>query len=351
MIFISHARKDSPVIDIFVEKVLRLGFEIDSNLIFYTSHPDTDIQGGKYINGEIFKAIKDSKLLILFLSRNYFNSPYCLCEMGAAKLLQDKKSVFLFLLPGLQYSEVEGVFSENMIKKVDPEGMDSFIDSVSKSCKNIIKSKASAPARYKDEFLSMLDKKINKIEQPISVSIVEFNTIKEQVDLLKDKLIQYKEKLIHQKNYIDELEKIKNSDQIENIKNKKYKKVEEVYENLLYIAKSGLSQLSNDGKIALFYFFSYGDKHATYRINKENLNIDRDLDELFFGLGGESIYLGEKGEEVLERIKNLERFLTGDNLERLCEQYGFKKEEWEIFHKKLSKTTCYDITYWKSNLF
>lgn len=190
MIFVSHARKDSPVIDIFVEKVLRLGFGIKDKSLFYTSHPDTDIPGGKYINGEIFKAIKKSNLIIIFLSKNYFDSAYCLSEMGAAKLLQEEKPVFLFLMPGLNYSEVEGVFSENMIKLIDNIGMDSFTDCITETCKSLITSRASAPGRRINEFLSSIDSNFLRIKQPKTVSFAEFVTIKDQCENFEAELNQ-----------------------------------------------------------------------------------------------------------------------------------------------------------------
>ena len=40
-IFISHSSKDKPIVDQFVDKILRLGLNIDINTIAYTSREDT----------------------------------------------------------------------------------------------------------------------------------------------------------------------------------------------------------------------------------------------------------------------------------------------------------------------
>lgn len=350
MIFISHARKDSPVIDVFVEKILRLGFGISDTSIFYTSHPDTDIPCGKYINGEIFTAIKKSDFLIIFLSKNYFDSAYCLCEMGAAKLLQDDK-IFLFLLPELNYKEVEGVFSENMIKKIDQEGMDSFTDSIHLSCKNLILSKASASGRRIKDFLSILPEKIKKIEQPERVSLKKFMNLQEKHDKLEAELNQLENEFADQKKYIADLEKLKDAELVKCLKPPKAQKVEDTYEELRLTVQSNLAELSNDGKVSIFYFWRYGDNDASHRICKERLDLCDDIDESFFEIIGETFQLGESSEKIMDSINHLADFLTGDDLNSLCKQYGFKEKEWHTFRESLPSAPLRNLSYWRDNLF
>lgn len=351
MIFVSHARRDSPVTDMFVEKVLRLGFGIRDKSIFYTSHPDTEISGGKYINGEIFKALKKSKLIIIFLSKNYFDSAYCLCEMGAAKLLHEGKPVFLFLLPGLNYSEVEGVFSENMIKSIDSNGMDNFTDCISESCESLITSRASAPGRRINDFLSSLDNFLLDIEHPETVSFAEFNALKKQYENMEVELNQAEDEVESQKKYIQQLEKLKSTKDIDKIKPQKSHKVEDVYEEIREIAESELGQLSSDGKISFFYFWRYDELDASRRILRERLDIDSDVDELFFLYNGEGFELGESSSKIMSSLQDLNNFLEGSDMDYLCKQYGFKEKEWEEFRSTLAANPLQNITYWRENLF
>ena len=109
-IFVSHCSKDSAIVEKFVDGLVGLG--IDSSQIFYTSGFQTGVRPGLDIPIEVKKKLKDSKIIMLMLSQNYYSSPYCMNEAGAAWIMNDCKVVIPILM-GLQYGEMVGFIGPN----------------------------------------------------------------------------------------------------------------------------------------------------------------------------------------------------------------------------------------------
>ena len=105
-IFISHSTDDQPIVEKFVTLLEQMG--VKQNQLFCSSVPGYGIPQGA---GDLYDFIRsemnnDNLFVIMMLSQNYYNSPVCLNEMGAAWV---KKSVYQsILLPGFQYTEIEG---------------------------------------------------------------------------------------------------------------------------------------------------------------------------------------------------------------------------------------------------
>lgn len=105
-IFISHATADKPIVEKFVTLLEQIGVKQDQ--LFCSSVAGYGIPQG---SGDLYDFIRnemsnDNLFVIMMLSKNYYNSPACLNEMGAAWIKQSAyQSV---LLPGFQYSEIKG---------------------------------------------------------------------------------------------------------------------------------------------------------------------------------------------------------------------------------------------------
>ena len=135
MIFISHASADMPVVSLISDTILKAAFRIANNDIFFSSESETGMDGGDYINGKIFKKIDESNYILFILSPRYFDSYYCLCEMGAAKVLN--KKVFLMVLPEMEFGDVKGVYDENLMKHLNEDGLDLLVESIRVNCQDI----------------------------------------------------------------------------------------------------------------------------------------------------------------------------------------------------------------------
>lgn len=104
-IFISHASKDSEVVDEIIEILETIG--VRHNQIFCTSFAGYGIDLGKNFLDSIKEELSSDSLVIFLLSNNFYASPVCLCEMGATWVLA--KEHIPILLPPFGYQDVQGV--------------------------------------------------------------------------------------------------------------------------------------------------------------------------------------------------------------------------------------------------
>ena len=112
MVFISHSSKDKAYVNLIVKLLKDMGF--DHNDVFCSSIPGYDIA----VNEDIFDTLRNlfekHELYVIFVhSSNFYGSPVCLNEMGAAWVLR-KKSCSL-LLPGFDYVDMKGVVGSGKI--------------------------------------------------------------------------------------------------------------------------------------------------------------------------------------------------------------------------------------------
>lgn len=78
IIFISHRSTDKDVVDMLVDFIAGTGIPKDT--VFCSSLPGTDIN--ERILDEVKAALKNSSVNIAILSRDYYQSAYCLNEAG-----------------------------------------------------------------------------------------------------------------------------------------------------------------------------------------------------------------------------------------------------------------------------
>lgn len=104
-VFISHASVDSSIVEELVELLESMG--LDSNQIFCTSFEGYGIDLGEDFLASIKNELQGDVLVLFVLSKNFYSSPVCLCEMGASWVLS--KNHIPILIPPIDYSDVKGV--------------------------------------------------------------------------------------------------------------------------------------------------------------------------------------------------------------------------------------------------
>ena len=111
-IFISHSSEDVKMVSRFVDLLADMG--LTNEELFCSSVPDYGIPLNEDIYDYLASLFRNYDIYVIFmLSQNYYNSPACLNEMGAAWVLKsDYTSV---LLPGFSYQEIEGAVNPNKI--------------------------------------------------------------------------------------------------------------------------------------------------------------------------------------------------------------------------------------------
>lgn len=105
-ILISHSHEDHLYASELVKIIKVTGIEQEGVRIICSSYPGHAIPGDELIYDFLREEIKGDIWVIYLLSQNYYNSPGCLNEMGAAWVLQKKYSTFL--VPHFKFSDMKG---------------------------------------------------------------------------------------------------------------------------------------------------------------------------------------------------------------------------------------------------
>lgn len=113
-VFISHAGLDVTVVTELILLLRALGLQNEQ--IFCTSVPGYKIRlGTKNFLDAIKEEIRAGAVVIFLLSKNFYNSPVCLAEMGAAWVLDS--DMIPLVLPPFEFRDVKGVipFTQGMM--------------------------------------------------------------------------------------------------------------------------------------------------------------------------------------------------------------------------------------------
>ena len=118
-IFISHSSRDLAFVQPLVELFEHIGLEPET--MFCSSVSGYNVPLGNNIFDFLKEQFQRYDLMVIFvLSENYYNSPVCLNEMGAAWVLQHKYTSIL--LPQFDFKDVKGVIGQMDISiKLDSE--------------------------------------------------------------------------------------------------------------------------------------------------------------------------------------------------------------------------------------
>ena len=161
-VFISHSSKDISAVKHIVDLLELIGFD-ESNLFCSSIEPygiPTDVEIYEYLKTQF----REFDLHVIFvLSNNYYSSPACLNEMGAAWVLSCKQTAML--LPEFNFSNLEGAINPRKIAIQFKAGMaanelynlksriSSFIDDMGK----IANKKSSIREERRDEFIDIMN--------------------------------------------------------------------------------------------------------------------------------------------------------------------------------------------------
>lgn len=107
-LFISHAEKDSSMIEKFIDLLYHIGIPEKSMFCSSISELGVPIKEDIY---EYLRNLLDSEQVIpiFMLSDNYYSSAACLNEMGAVWIKQT--DYFTFLLPNFEFSKIKGAIN------------------------------------------------------------------------------------------------------------------------------------------------------------------------------------------------------------------------------------------------
>lgn len=153
-IFVSHASADQPLVDPFVETIVRLGSEVPKKSIFYSSGEDTGIPSGSNLNEYLHSKLQNVSIVVAIVSPTFQNRPYCVAELGAAWSAVGK--LFPIAVPGMEHSDMQGVLSGMIVRNLDnsaalDELHDLLCDTMS------LNPGAKTWGKFKNQWLARLD--------------------------------------------------------------------------------------------------------------------------------------------------------------------------------------------------
>ncbi|MCY8489255.1 toll/interleukin-1 receptor domain-containing protein [Bacillus atrophaeus] len=261
-IFISHASADKPLVDGFV-KFIRLGMDISNKQIYCISYNKGEIPSGESFTEHIKVNINSAKIVILVITENFLNSNFCMAELGAAWAM-DKK-IIPIIVPPIKFDSLESTPLKAK-QGIRLEEIDVFADELQGSGYNFTISLFN---EYGEEFKSQLDALLSKIESPKNVSVMKYETLKNEVNSLVEKSKRDRQKIDELEEYCRKLEAAKDSTDVREIKKSNMESWGQLKE-LVGEVKDTLRPLPREVISALFYEI----KGEVFRPNRQ---IDYDI--------------------------------------------------------------------------
>ncbi len=180
-IFISHSSIDKEIVDVFIDKILRLGLNIDTKDIACTSREDTGVKTGNDIRNYIKENISNCDFVFFMISENYQNSQICLNEMGAAWATD--RLVMPLVFPNVSFENIGWLYNVRKGMKLnDSSALDSLFEDICD--KYDCRLKVSTWNMQKDAFIKYIDNSFENRSQNLPALIADNNIEGNEPDLL-----------------------------------------------------------------------------------------------------------------------------------------------------------------------
>lgn len=158
-IFISHSTEDKLIVEPLIDLLEGLGLNSDS--IFCSSFEGYKIPYGEDFLSYIKRELSEDTVVLFILSENFYNSPTCMCEMGATWIKSTKH--FPILVPPLSYADMKGVISSQTQSLVINKSneLDGFITQLFKELD--LTFKLEIWNRKKEKFISNINELLKTV--------------------------------------------------------------------------------------------------------------------------------------------------------------------------------------------
>ncbi len=178
-IFVSHASDDTPLVSEFVELLIS-GVGVQADDIFCSSLNGHGVPPGDNFIEFVKDELANTGAVVLVLTKNYYESTFCVCEMGASWALAH--DLYPILVPPMQYNDVNTILSNVYLTKIDDKGdLTEFRDHLGESLGLSPTRNARWEAR-RDTFVSQLPELLEQIPSPESVDREEYDSLQEKYE-------------------------------------------------------------------------------------------------------------------------------------------------------------------------
>lgn len=172
-IFISHASKDADIVEELIDILESLG--VESGQIFCSSFEGYGIELGNDFLESLKSELKAEALVLFVLSKNFYESPICLCEMGASWVLSNHH--IPILIPPMEYSDVKGVIPLSQGLKInEPRKLNLLKEKIEKLFEIENRSSQSTWERRRDRAIARIEKSIS--DQAAEDSRLSFSSVR-----------------------------------------------------------------------------------------------------------------------------------------------------------------------------
>lgn len=333
-LFISHASSDVLLVDAIVQ-LIEGGIGIRSEQIFCSSLEEQGIPPGIDFKNHIKQQLGESRTVIAVISSQYYNSAFCMCELGATWALT--KIFVPLLVPPVDHHDLRGsLFGTQALTINQSDKLDSMHAVVVKLATT--PEKVSRWNSRKKQFLDKLPEILKALKPVNTLSEKEAKEIKRELKEYKQEFEKADEQIAVLKRQISELAKVKDRKTVDEIK-KKYSKGFDLFNELLRSAQKPTGELPGVVREALFYNIrgeeflpDYEEWHEeTQRAAEKNLLV---ADENIFIVNGDH----PKVQRALKALRRLRDFL-----EELPEDFPI--QEYERKYEDLLDMTS--RTFWE----
>ncbi|PXA04008.1 hypothetical protein DDZ13_08155 [Coraliomargarita sinensis] len=213
-IFISHAVDDSDLIETLID-FLQTGLDIPAKRFFCSSSAGLGPKKGKDFLEVIKSQINSPALVISVVSKNYYVSEFCLCELGATWAMSNDH--LPIVVPPLAFRDVQGVLKTTESTMINDETeLDELGDAICETLGLGAKNTARWNSK-KRKFLEALPDIIAKLPKPDKVSITDYETAQKELADSKDYISDLEEEKSQLEKKVEALKKCKNAEEVEEV--------------------------------------------------------------------------------------------------------------------------------------
>ncbi len=213
-VFVSHATKDTPLITSLVD-LIEDGIGVPEGEIFCSSLPGYGIPAGKNFVGYMRDQMDAPRVVVLVLTQNYFQSHFCLSELGAAWV--KGHNIFPILVPPLTYSDVKDVLLGTQVIRVDDDVAYNQLREALEGYQLASKSGTKWDTKRK-LFLQKLPDLIASLPIPTAIDPAEHAAALSKLSEAQVELLNYEAEADKLKRYISQLENAKDATEVATLK-------------------------------------------------------------------------------------------------------------------------------------
>jgi TIR domain len=278
-LFLSHAVLDKSLTDAFLE-LLEMGIGFQSDEIFCSSSENQGIPFGEDFAPHMRGRLQAATVVVALVTPNYYASPFCLCESGAA--WYSEKPFLPILTPPVGYSDLRGALYGKQTALLDvARDLDRAFDQLRPHV-----AKPHDVSRWnvrRDKFLSSLSAVLAQCGKTEFLSATEGAKLKSELAELQTSYGALDEELSTARKQITALEQVRPAEKVTAIRNE-FSTDSETFDELLGDAHESLRKVPRPVREALFLSLSDDqmspdeawESDVTAAVQEDFLNRDED---------------------------------------------------------------------------